>query len=175
MPSPVAAQKARLVTLLSGVTEGEAHRLATAALDLLAREDETALVPPLGLTAADDGTIAHATATTVSLLPPLPPLAHVDGSAAGATVSGRVLAVTKDIAKCSTSATSDVVIFVSKMMPVKMSELSQRDLAVVNASMGKIGGGVGEAAGAEGMSLGSHNYAGDGEVRSCTGRLRTKK
>ena len=47
-------------------------------------------------------------------------------------VKERMLNVVASISECSSSEDSDVVVFLSKMMPVKVSELRADDLSSLN-------------------------------------------
>lgn len=162
MPSPVAAQRARLTTLLAGVSEAEAEAWGAEGDDARAKSTQ----PSDAESQAENYDVATPSLESIESRAD----AAVRGADAGADggnlaqVRARVLATAKGIASCASGPDSDVVVFVSKMMPVRVSELSPRDQAMLSANSAASataaavgGGGVGEV---------STGNAGDGEVIS---------
>jgi ribosome assembly protein 1 len=122
VPDPITAQRQRLFTLLPGVTE-------------------------------QAGVVDQGEATAQSLPPPpATPLSAIDYSKSRLPlevahaprteevckqIAGSYDAVKDCVARCDNSPDAPVVVFVSKMVPVRVAELSQRDIAMVNARLAR--------------------------------------
>ena len=123
MPDPTEAQRARLGTLL--------HSVPPTLTLTPALTPAPALESDGGSSSSDNAhhllAAAVGAGADTDTAPPFPP---VDFSQ---VIRRRVDKIKRAIARCSTDADEDVVVFVSKMTPVRVADLSPRDLAMLNA------------------------------------------
>jgi ribosome assembly protein 1 len=119
VPDPVTAQRQRLFTLLPGVTE-------QAGLTDQA-EAATPAAP-----AAPQPVIDYSKTRLPLEVARAPRTEEVCEQ-----IAGSYDAVKDCVARCDHSPEAPVVVFVSKMVPVRVAELSQRDIAMVNARLAR--------------------------------------
>jgi ribosome assembly protein 1 len=120
VPDPVTAQQQRLFTLLPGVSEQLSAPVGSAGGDACAAP----LPPP-----SPESLEATRLPVEVALGPRT--------EAVREQIDSSYSAVLRNVGACVNSAEAPVVVFVSKMVPVRVAELSQRDVAMMNARMAK--------------------------------------
>lgn len=151
VPDPVAAQQQRLFTLLPGVPE-----------QVTAGPGEQSAAAPAP--AAPDAPVIN---FAVAKLP-------IDVALSPRTEEVREMiehsceAVKESIARCCNAAEAPVVVFVSKMVPIRVADLSQRDVAMVNERMARLAAQSGTAT-EDGASV--PQLSSDGEVFFALGRV----
>lgn len=127
VPDPISAQQHRLFTLLPGVME--AGLLNAASVDH-ATNSSTSEQPEVTEKKEDTPPqVFDSAAVRLPLeLAPQPRTPELC-----AQINHSYDNVKLSVANCANDSDAPVVVFVSKMVPVRVAELSQRDLAVVNA------------------------------------------
>jgi ribosome assembly protein 1 len=150
VPDPIVAQQQRLFTLLPGVSEqvsisqqGAGGPVSAPASTNQSPPDFSAAALPLAVALEPRTEEVHE---------------KVEHSCA---------AVQASIAQCCNKPEAPVVVFVSKMVPVRVAELSQRDIAMVNARMAHVA--VQSGATEEGVP--APQLKSDGEVFIALGRV----
>lgn len=122
VPDPITAQQHRLFTLLPGVVESSFDNTSNAQGDAAAVTVAKSEAP---------APVINKEAMRLPLeLAPLPRTPELR-----AQINTSYDNIKLSVASCTNDSDAPVVVFVAKMVPVRVAELSQRDLAVVNARL----------------------------------------